>query len=404
MNNKFMYRVLGALSSSMIIVSVFIPFLKVSGYSQSIWESLNGDFIFLPILIIFFGSIGILVFSMNKKTEFAYATSGAMIFYSVMRTIEIINQNLLNNLDVGYYFLIIGSILTGIMAYLCNIQLKENFDNIDMSQTSMNTGIDDMYQSSEIDNMSLNSNIDQLIDTQNLNSVPVQEIPLALNTIQGIPETESSIFTQSIVDNNQLSVPLEPIIQPVQEIITNDLNNQSGPQPQLNQLVDSISQINQVSVPLPSIDIQSAQETRIDDLNNQIEYQPQLNQPVDSISQINQQMIPQQSQFPDSYGQIQNSNISQINTNQQLNFEQLNNNQGSISNPGIAMVNIPDIPQFEYNSTNTIQQDFMNNNSFNINSSQNSSFSQNEANFVNQQNSSVISNEIDIFGQPINRN
>ena len=121
MKNKLIFRIIGALASALIIVSVFIPFISVTGYSTSLWESYKIiNSLYLPIMIIVFGAIGALFFALNIKTEFAYMSTGAIIFFLVMQTIDVLNQGLFNTLSIGYYLLALGAILTGIMSFLTN--------------------------------------------------------------------------------------------------------------------------------------------------------------------------------------------------------------------------------------------------------------------------------------------
>ena len=95
MKNKLVFRILGALSSALIIASVFIPFVSVTGYSQSLWQTHSAvGTIYLPIMIIVFGVIGVLVFSTGFKTELAYASAGGLLFFLIMQTIPVIDQNL----------------------------------------------------------------------------------------------------------------------------------------------------------------------------------------------------------------------------------------------------------------------------------------------------------------------
>ena len=123
MKNNLIYRIIGAFSSALIVISVFMAFTNVT--STSLWDLYNDlDMMYMPIMIIIFGSIGVLFFSLNIKTEFAYATSGAMIFFSVMQLVQAITNNSVSSLGIGFYFVAIGGIMTGMMAFLCNIRHK----------------------------------------------------------------------------------------------------------------------------------------------------------------------------------------------------------------------------------------------------------------------------------------
>ena len=117
MKNKLIFRILGALASALIIVSVFIPFVSVSGYTQSLWDAYKvSEALYLPIMIIVFGGVGVLFFSINIKTEFAYSTSGALLFYTITETVSFVNQDMLDSLGIGYDCFVIGTILTPTIA------------------------------------------------------------------------------------------------------------------------------------------------------------------------------------------------------------------------------------------------------------------------------------------------
>lgn len=305
MNNKLTYRIIGAVASSMIIVSIFIPFFKLYGYTQSIWESYSGNFIFLPILIMIFGVIGVLVFSLNKKIEFAYATSGAMIFYSVMRTVEMINQGIFGNLSLGYYFLVIGSILTGVMTFLCNINPKENIDNIDMVQTKIN--MDNMMQpiqQVENNNIDFNPGLTPLMGNLNINNMQVENSNV-FPTTQNLPEMD--LINQNVINNQ---------IQPVQNPIITEIPNQLNLQQPYNQSIgDSINDMQQFNT---LSELQYNQQNNQQNLNN-----------IETLESANQ-----------------------VQTN--------NNNQILNSIPAIEPINVPTVPIFE--NPPIEEQPFVNNN------------------------------------------
>ena len=191
MNNKLIFRILGALASALMIIAVFVPFVKVTGYSTSLWESYESiNSLYLPIMIIVFGAIGVIFFSLNIKTEFAYMSVGAILFFIVIQTIDIINQNTFNTLSVGYYFLVIGTILAGVMAFLTNLRYKEK-----------NTKVEEAVVQPEV---SVLNQIDRLYDNQS-------------NTMQ------NDMATIQAVNNVIEPIPVQPIqptvqVQPIQEV------------------------------------------------------------------------------------------------------------------------------------------------------------------------------------------
>jgi len=209
MKNKLVFRIFGALASALIIVSVFIPFIKVTGYSPSLWQShsLAGT-LYLPIMIIVFGAIGVLFFSINIKTELAYATSGALTFFLVMQTIPVIDQGTFKALGVGYYCLAIGTILTGIMAFICNFRTKQKeIKNVtDVPNTiSMIDQIDKLYN----DQNNSNNNIENVI----------QPIPLDANIINNSIPVENNFSNEvEMNSDNQVINPIQNLEQPVVNI------------------------------------------------------------------------------------------------------------------------------------------------------------------------------------------
>lgn len=228
MNKNLICRILGALASALIIVAVFVPFVSVTGYSTSLWETFEvSNSLYLPIMIIVFGIIGVIFFSLNKKTEFAYMSTGAITFFLVVYTIDVMNQGVFNTLSVGYYFLVIGTVLTGIMAFLTN--LKSNKKQI---ETPINTPvesnklgqIDNLYNTQNIDNASLVQpvpNIEPIPVIQPINSV-VQEQPIQPqvieNNVNPVPVLEQPVMQQPIqIPENpvlgEYSQPVNPVIQ-----------------------------------------------------------------------------------------------------------------------------------------------------------------------------------------------
>lgn len=230
MNKKLIFRILGAVSSSLIIMSVFFPFISVLGYSQSLWQShqVTGT-LYLPIMIIIFGLIGVIFFSLNVKTEFAYSTAGALLFFLIMRVVPVINEGSFNTLGMGFYCLTIGTVFTALMAFLCNLRTK--------IKVSEQTIVDDFK------NESVLSQIDRLYDNQN-NSMPIN----INNDIQQIQNQEvifnepveaiqpldisSGLVEQNIVDDsvqiqNEQIVSLTPLETEVFENQVSSMNYQN---------------------------------------------------------------------------------------------------------------------------------------------------------------------------------
>ena len=217
MKDKLIFRILGALASALIIVSVFIPFVNVTGYSFSLWGSnMETNSLYLPIMIIVFGVIGVIFFSLNIKTEFAYMSTGAITFFLVVQTIDILDQGVFNTLGIGYYCMVLGTFLTGLMAFLMNLRGKEKIKNIANEAVAETQGpsilaqIDGLY--SNENNLSAVQPI-QPVPTVDM-SQPIQPVPTVdMNQpIEPVPTVDMSqpIQPAPLVDMNQPIVPLEP--------------------------------------------------------------------------------------------------------------------------------------------------------------------------------------------------
>lgn len=232
MNNKLIFRILGAISSALIAVSVFLPYVSVTGYSENLWNSYQvTNTLYLPIMIIVFGVIGVIFFALNIKTEFAYATAGAVLFFVVMRTFDIANQGTFNTLGVGYYFMAIGSVLTGVMAFLCNMGPKKiktvsvAVENNPVENQTLNK-INDLssIQNTVEENITPVQPINN-IEPVSMNPIPEQAIsPIQEQPIQSIPEPEVSPIPEISVVQEQPVMPIPDtniapeIVEPIQKI------------------------------------------------------------------------------------------------------------------------------------------------------------------------------------------
>lgn len=232
MKNKLIFRIIGALASALIIVSVFIPFISVTGYSTSLWESYKIiNSLYLPIMIIVFGAIGVLFFALNIKTEFAYMSTGAIIFFLVMQTIDVLNQGLFNTLSIGYYLLALGAILTGIMAFLTNLKTKVKEEKVEVvdsiNETSMLDQIDKLYNDqptvqNEISPIQPVDNVVEPIPIQPLEQIqpispmsPIPEVQQVVPDVSSIPVQP----TQEVIPEPTQSVEIQPSLSQVTPVV-----------------------------------------------------------------------------------------------------------------------------------------------------------------------------------------
>lgn len=361
MKNKIIFRILGALASALIIVAVFVPFVSVVGHSYSLWNSYSDiNSLYLPIMIIVFGAVGVIFFSLNFKTEFAYTSAGAITFFVIMQTIEKLDQGFFNSLSIGYYLLAIGALLTGIMSFLCNlkskIKVKEEIQNNVVNESSVLDQIDKLYN--EQPNIQIQPiqpiNIEPIPVVQNqgiqeivqpvIEPIPVQNIEHPVNNLEQTQFNSIEVPTQinniSMNNNNlEQTQVIEPVVQPINQVSQDLLNN----------------------VQQPNFEVGISQNTEVPIVSNPVI--EEFNYPINPVIQeFSQPVNPVVDEFNQSINPISQDLLT---NEQQPNFEDNISQNIEASNPVIQDFSIPSMQtQMNMNSNN---------------------------------------NELDIFGQPINR-
>ena len=265
---KIIFRILGALSSALIIVAVFVPFVSVTGFSQSLWQAHEATgTLYLPIMIIVFGAIGVIFFSINIKTELAYTSSGALLFFLITQTIPIIDQGTFKSLSVGYYFLAVGAVLTGIMAFLCNLKVKvkvvETVQEPKKEESVLNQ-IDKLYDNHVSNDVEVSNELNDIIQ-------PLQPISALVSNQNEIPVQNS--LTQPINQENS--------VEGTNEIPTqNTLNDQLNPNTN-NESFNQNSAMEEESLAVPT------QVQNMDNIpsNKEVETSVQANAVVSELSQ-----------------------------------------------------------------------------------------------------------------------
>lgn len=345
MNKKLFFRILGALASALIIVSVFVPYVSSDGRTLSLWNSFGTvNSLYLPIMIITFGAIGVIFFALNIKTEFAYMSTGAILFFLVVQTVDIVNDGLFRTLNLGYYFLAVGAVLTGVMAFLTNLKIGKNRKNVEVSntednQTSLLNKIDNLYNDQSLETVTLP------MDTPINGIQPISVEPINnISSVQPIQPLET--IQTNLVERNQ---PINPVINnPAVQEFSTPVQNQQPVNPVLqefnstinNSMVQDFSVDGQNQQPAVSTIQSQPIQTNLVDVNQQINLSLQeANKPVGSVIS---------SQMPET-----------------VNLQDLNNNQPATNNPVLQ--------EFTNPSSSIISQEKTN------------------------------SNEFDIFGQPINK-
>ena len=344
MNNKLIFRILGALACALIIASVFVPYVNISGYTQNLWNSYETvNSLYLPIMIIVFGVIGVMFFALNIKTEFAYMTTGAILFFLVMQTIVYLDS--FSALSLGYYFQVVGAILTGVMAFLCNLKpkIKEQTEQPveQNTQGSMLDQIDKLYSEQQTQEQ------EQIIQTVNPVIQPIQPIQNVEPIQPIVQESVQQVIEQPVQEIQPIPQVIEQPVQEVQPI--SQINQVQQSVQEVQPVVESVNQTNPVLQ-------EFAQPTNV-----AVEQIPV--QPVNNISvQAQQPVNPVLQEF--SFGNV---------------------NSQPLMEPQQPVQEVQPQPVVEsVNQTNPVLQDFMNPSASTLNDNQNT-------------------NSLDIFGQPINK-
>ena len=278
MNNRILFRVLGAFFAALIIVAVFVPYVSVTGYSYSLLTYLKGSQ-YLPIMIVVFGAIAVLLFALGTKTEFTYASVGAVVFFLVNQTIEILNQGSFGSLGMGYYLLIAGTLGTCIMTFLYNMKSKNEHKDVvafEESQPSMLNQIDNLYNGQLNSDSQVQVNTIQPVEQVNEGPMPVispvqpveQPIPV-MSPVQPVEQVnEGPIPVISPVQPAEQPIPVISPIQPVEQVtevksdeqpvstITDSVNYEFKPvNPVLEQFreASNLEPIQPVEQPIPVI-------------------------------------------------------------------------------------------------------------------------------------------------------
>jgi len=357
MKNKLIFRILGALASALIIVSVFVPFVSVTGYSPSLWQTYEvTNSLYLPIMIIVFGVIGVIFFALNIKTEFAYMSVGAITFFVIIQTIDIIDQGVFNTLSVGYYLLVVGALLTGIMAFLTNLKQKNKVLAIQATTKeeapSVIDQIDKLYneQTSTQNEISPIQPVDNVIEP-----IPVQPVEM-VSQVQPVEQEAPIIEEQPVPQATSFETVMPtPAVEPQQQV--------SPVQPEVVPVQESVApsvEVQPIEQVTPIIEEQPVSETNSFETVTVVEPQQSINPVLQEFNQPTANPVVQEFSTPEF---TPNSVVQEFSTPQV--------NQQS--------TNIPVMPE----PVNPVVQEFAN-----------------PGSSVAPQTST---NELDIFGQPINK-
>jgi len=234
MDKKLLIRILGAVSAALIIVSVFVPFVSNENGTQSIWGQYTGFSMYLPIMIIAFGILGVIIFSINMMVETAYISTGAIAFFTIMQTAQAIIESKFSTFALGYYFIGLGTVILGIMTFLSLLMNKEkNNDNKAEEKVEIqNNNQDTSFETGIVDTTeTVLSSLEQTLAAQSMNNsntfIPVQvEQSLTENRLDNEAFNRAQFIDSISTENTESEVENTFIpVQPVDEINYNQAEN-----------------------------------------------------------------------------------------------------------------------------------------------------------------------------------
>ena len=224
MNKNLFFKILGIISGLLIIAGLFLPYT-----TQSLWTiDMNNNQIYLSIVIIIFALLPIVLYTINKKIEFVYASVGALGFFITVQLIDAITKGSFSAFGIGFYFMLVGIVLMSIITLIFLKGTKVNVLNEQIAPISNN--IADPIERKNMD-PTYRQNLDTSLSLENQDE---NVIPDGINNGDEIVETLGEEIPEYQSENG---------INPVISEFTTDANL---PQEVANEPVDTSQEISSV--------------------------------------------------------------------------------------------------------------------------------------------------------------
>ena len=120
--NKMGLKILAIGCILLLVSSLFLPILSYTGYSTTIFDG-NKELNYFPYILIGFSLISIIVILL-KKYEFTYLLLGSSFTFIITTTIGSIDN--FKYFSIGYYLMVISSIVLFIILLFLKLKNKEN--------------------------------------------------------------------------------------------------------------------------------------------------------------------------------------------------------------------------------------------------------------------------------------
>ena len=202
MNKNLIFRIIGIIGGLLVIGCIFLPYIN----SISLWKiyTINKQ-IYFTIAIMAFALLPIVLFAINKKTEFSYTSVGALLVFLLTNIVDVIADNSFNTLSIGFYGILVGTILIAISTFI--IDKGSKVKTLKGQISPINNDIADITKRNSLENNEENiSNLDtvslanRLADREETNNAEVSPVQVDDGTIEPIQST--SDFDSEIPDFN----------------------------------------------------------------------------------------------------------------------------------------------------------------------------------------------------------
>ena len=277
MNKNLFFKILGIISGLLIMAGLFLPYTE-----QSLWTiDMNNNQIYLSIVIIIFALLPIILYTINKKIEFVYASVGALGFFITVQLVDAISKGSFAAFGIGFYFMLIGIILMAIVTLIFLKGTKVNVLNEQIAPISNNIAdpierknMDPTYSQGLDNSLSLENPVENGTSNEINNDDEIVEM-----LGEEIPEYQPENGINPVVSEftADANLPQEVANEPVdtsQEI--SSVDNEVAANPTVGTPVEEIATpIEEAATPVEQPTIESS-----DVLENVIQQEPINVQPV----------------------------------------------------------------------------------------------------------------------------
>ena len=265
---KQVCRFLGIFSSLVMIVSMFIPFFN----DTNLWDTLNQSFdVYIRYAVLSFSALSLFVYLLNKKVEFAYISSGSILFFIFMRTLTLMELGYFDFVQIGYYCLLASTLLTILITFVYNIKSKYEKDELVMD-----------IKDTQVYQPSMMSQPQQIIQQPVLepNVVQNQFANSINNSLQPTnfvePQIENNysnmnMTVQPVMPNSQVTTPVLPVeVMPMAQLEQpQNIQNYNFTNPEVP-IISGTSNTQVAAPEIPNINSTSTSTIDIPPINTQV--------------------------------------------------------------------------------------------------------------------------------------